>query len=159
VRVETDGIAQFINRLEKFDKDISKTLKKELRAAAMLTAKNARGRISGTPLSGWGPWKSSGRDLSFAVTSVRSGFTVATNRYRRRGVTVGFGYDVVQKSAAGSIFETVGKSTGTPFVDAITARFSGARPRTLLPAYYSTIEEAQTRIGDAVARAEREVGL
>jgi hypothetical protein len=157
MRMEVDGLAPFINRLEKFDKDISKALKKEMRSAADSVAKTARGMSpQGNALSNWGKW---GGRTDFDAGAVRKGFKVATNRYRRRGVTVAFGYDVVQGNAAGAIFETVGKTSGTPFVDSIVRKYGGTRPRTLLPAYYAEIEQAQARIEEAVRNAEREVGL
>jgi hypothetical protein len=159
MRMEVDGLAPFINRLEKFDKDISKALKKEMRAASATVSSNAKKRISGNPLSNWGSWRSGSRDLSFAPSEVRRGFSVATNRYRRSGATVAFGYDVVQKSTAGSIFETVGKLSGSTFVDQIVNRRGGTRPRTLIPAYYAEMDQAQARIEEAVRNAEREVGL
>lgn len=166
VQIEVDGLAPFINRLEKFDKDVSKVLKKEMRAAADQVAKNARGRVR-QPLSNWGRWvdSDSGRDLGFNAGAVAKGFRVQTNRYRRRGATTGFGYDVVQGNAAGNIFEVVGSKSrirgakGAQFVDSIVARFSGTTPRTLIPAYYAEIEGVHARIEEAIRNAEREVGL
>ena len=38
-RVQAQGIAPFINRLEKFDKDVSKTLKDEMRRGSYEVAK------------------------------------------------------------------------------------------------------------------------
>lgn len=167
MNVEVDGLAQFINRLEKFDKDVSKTLKGEMRSAASMVSKAASGLTPGSALSNWGSFTAdgsrggqgrSGNDVSFSSSAVRRGFRVATNRYRKRGVTVAFGYDVKQSNPGGSVFETVGKTSGT-FMDNIVAKFTGTRPRTLLPAYYAGIGPAQAKIEDAIRRAEREVGL
>jgi hypothetical protein len=167
MKMQVDGLAAFVNRLEKFDKDVSKVLKKEMRAAATLTAKEARSLTPSRALTNWGKFTAdgsrggsggSGNDVSFSSAAVRRGFKVATNRYRRRGITTAFGYDVVQGNAGGSVFETIGKGSGQ-FVDAIVSRFGSQRPRTLIPAYYATIEQAQSQVEDAIRRAEREVGL
>jgi hypothetical protein len=168
MKMDVTGLAAFINRLEKFDKDVSRTLKREMRAGAMLTAKEARSLTPSSPLRNWGSFIAngsrggqggSGNDLSFNSAAVKRGFKVATNRYRRRGATVGFGYDVTQANAGGSVFETVGKSSGTSFVDRIVSQFGSQRPKTLIPAYYATIDEARDRVEEAIRNAEREVGL
>ena len=108
MKFDVEGLAPFINRLEKFDKDVSKELKAEMKKGADVVAKAAGSTVSGVPISGWGTWNHQGRDLGYNPSKVKSGFKVATNRYRRRGVTAAFGYDVVQANAGGSVYEVIG---------------------------------------------------
>ena len=166
MKFEVEGLAPFVNRLEKFDKDVSKELKAEMRKGADVVAKAAQSTVGGVPISGWGVWNHQGRDLGYNPSKVRSGFKVATNRYRRRGVTAAFGYDVVQSNAGGSVYEVIGDksrttdSRGEQFVDAVVSRSSARRnPRTLIPSYYEGIEQARERITAALKVAMRRVGM
>ena len=167
MKFEVEGLAPFINRLEKFDKDVSKELKAEMKKGADVVAKAAGSTVSGVPISGWGTWNHQGRDLGYNPSKVKSGFKVSTNRYRRRGVTAAFGYDVVQANAGGSVYEVIGDKSrvaegtqGEQFVDSVVANSSARRnPRTLVPAYYEGIEQARERIKAALQVAMRRVGL
>lgn len=165
MRLEVDGLGPLINRFEKFHKDIGPTLKKEMRGGAAIVQKAAQSTVSGFPISGWGNWNSGGRDLSYDPAAVRRGFKVATNRYRRRGVTTAFGYDVVQSNAGGSVFEVIGDKSrvtderGAQFVDSVVGSRGGKKPRTLIPAYYAGITQARERIESALKSAMRKVGL
>ena len=166
MKFDVEGLAPFINRLEKFDKDVSKELKAEMKKGADVVAKAAGSTVSGVPISGWGTWNHQGRDLGYNPSKVKSGFKVATNRYRRRGVTAAFGYDVVQANAGGSVYEVIGDKSrvtgpqGEQFVDSVVAASSGRRnPRTLVPAYYEGIEQARERIKAALKDAMRKVGM
>lgn len=165
MRLDVDGLAPLINRLEKFDKDVSKELKSEMRKGAQIVQKAAQSTVSGFPISGWGDWNAGGRDLGYDPAAVKRGFKVATNRYRRRGVTTAFGYDVVQSNAGGSVFEVIGDKSrvtderGAQFVDSVVASRSGRTPRTLIPAYYAGITQARERIESALKSAMRKVGL
>jgi hypothetical protein len=163
VRAKVDGVGPFISRLEKFDKDVGKTLKAEMRAGSREVSNAAKGRIGGLALSNWGPWNHNGRDLSFERSKARGGYKVQTSRYRKRNVTVAFGYDVGQTSAGGAVFEGAGKSD-TNFTSNIVGKW-GPRPnarggkRVLLPAYYAGIGPATDRIEKAIRDAERKVGM
>lgn len=166
MQVVYDGLAPFINRLEKFDKDVSKDLKSEMRSAAGEVVGEAAGEVTGVPISGWGNWTQGGRDLGYDPGAVKRGFKVAANRYRRRGVTTSFGYDVVQTNAGGNVFEVIGDKSrvsgpqGSAFVDSVV-RASGRdrSPRTLYTAYYAVIGRVQARMQEAVESAMRKVGL
>jgi hypothetical protein len=163
VRVEVDGVGPFISRLEKFDKDVAKVLKGEMRAGAREVSNAAKSQVSGLALSNWGPWNHKGRDLGFNASKARGGYKVQTSRYRKRGVTVAFGYDVAQKSPGGAVLEGAGKSD-TNFTRNIIGKW-GPRPnarggkRILLPAYYTGIKPATERIEKAIRDAERKVGM
>jgi hypothetical protein len=170
-RVEVQGIAPFVNRLEKFDKDVSKTLKKEMRQGANEVAKEARsliGAIGGTPLSGWGPWSSSrsgrtdARDLSFTAATAKRGVRVESYRGRSRGVVTSFGYRVKQMNPGGAIYELAGSQnkSGDLFNSNLNnKRGSNRYPRIMYRAYYAGMSRAETIIRAAIRKAEKEVGL
>lgn len=165
MKFEVEGLAPFINRLEKFDKDVSKELKEGMKSGAGVVAKAAQSTVGGMPISGWGAWTNGSDDLGYRPPKVKSGFKVATNRYRRRGVTTAFGYDVVQANAGGAVFEVIGDKSrttgarGDQFVDAVVAGRPGKTPRTLVPAYYEGFEQARARITAALKVAMRRVGM
>jgi hypothetical protein len=173
VRVSTHGIAPFINRLEKFNKDVSKELKKEMRSGADMVRKEAVGRVPANPVSSWGRWTQNGRDLSYDQSAVRRSYKTVTNRYRRLGVTAAFGYSTVTESPAAAIFEQIGADRAQGNTDwRSSAQFRrtiinrhGPRPRVkggkriLVPAYYAVIGQVNERITRAIRKAERKVGL
>lgn len=165
MNVDVENLAPFINRLEKFDKDVSKELKAGIKSGANVIVDSARRRIMGNPISNWGRWidagvmpkSTDGRDLSFNPTKVRSGIKAVPTRRRKAGVVVAYGIDVMSTNPAGSIYELVGSRGRTP---RFTDRFGGGPyPRTLYPAYYEGIGEAMRIIESAVDDAARKVGL
>jgi hypothetical protein len=173
MRLETNGIAPFINRLEKFNKDVSKELKKDMKSGADMVRAKAVSMVPSNPVSGWGRWIHNGRDLSYDQNRVRKSYKTETNRYRRQGITVGFGYSTVTENAAAAVFETVGADTAKGNTDwrssqqfrrTIVNRH-GVRPkvkggkRILVPAYYAVIPKVNERIEKAIREAERKVGL
>jgi hypothetical protein len=173
MRLTVEGIAPFINRLEKFDKDVSKELKKEMRSAADMVRREAISRVPSQPLSGWGVWRQDGRDLDYDAGRVRKSYKTVTNRYRNLGVTTAFGYSAVTENPAAAIFEQVGAPqpkgnttwrSSAQFRRYITNRY-GARPnvkggkRILVPSYYSVMPKVEERITKAIREAERKVGL
>jgi hypothetical protein len=174
MKLTAEGIAPFINRLEKFDKDVSKALKKDMRMAADDVRKAAVKRLpNGVPISNWGRWRQNGRDLDYDRGRVRKSYKVATNRYRNLGVTTAFGYSVVTENAAAAIFEQVGAPTrkgntswfsSDQFIRTLVNRH-GPRPkvkggkRILVPAYYEAMPSARRKIEKAIREAERKVGL
>jgi hypothetical protein len=164
MKVEVDGLAAFINRLEKFNKDVSKELKAEMTKAASLVVSDAKSAAPGAPLSGWGRWidagvmpkSTGGRDLSY-----KSGYKTVTNRYRARGATVGFGKDVSTSNPGAGIFQFAGTQNRTPnFTQQIVLRFGAVKkvPRVLGPAYYRNMPEVRARIESAIRSAQRKVG-
>lgn len=169
-RLEVQGIAPFINRLEKFDKDVSKTLKAEMRRGSNEVAKEARSLISalgGNPLSNWGGWSSVGtgrtdaRDLSFNASTAKRGVRVESYRGRSRGVVTSFGYRVKQMNPGGAIYELAGSQnkSGDVFNSNLNSkRGSNRYPRIMYQAYYAGMSRAQTIIRAAIRKAEKEVG-
>lgn len=173
MRMTVEGIAPFINRLEKFDKDVSKVLKKDMRRAADEVRKAAVKRVPNNPVSGWGRWRQNGRDLDYDVSRVKKSYKTVTNRYRRLGVTAAFGYSTVTENAAAAIFEQIGADTpqgNTSWFSSAQFRRTvvnrhGQRPRVkggkriLFPAYYEAMPKARREIERAIRAAERKVGL
>lgn len=173
VRASVDGVSPFLSRLERFDKDVAVVLRKEMKQASDLVRKEAISRVPDNPLSGWGPWTSKNRDLSYNKATVRKSYKTTTDRFRRRGVTVAFGYSVVTSNPAGAIFETIGAPepkgnknwrSSQQFRRYVVNRH-GRRPnvwvgkRILLPSYYAVIGKVRNRITNAIRDAERKVGL
>jgi len=169
VRVELEGAAELVNRLQKFDKDVYKILERELKAAAKLVAENAQGRVPSPPLSNWGRWSvmtgSSGtrgvvtmatgsRDLSFYPAKARRGIKAQVPKKYKQGAIVGFRVWVAQMDPAGAIYELAGSKTqGTFGLNLNNANGGDVWPRTLTPALYEKGNQAEREIDDALDRA------
>lgn len=156
------GISEKITFLETFDKDVAKTLKKEMRAGANEVVKVSRSLLPSVPLSNWGPWTFSrdGRDLGYQIGEVKRQVKVETYRTRMSGVTVAFGYRVGNWSPAGAIYELAGSiNRNKPAFNVLINDNWGAimwrQPRTLIPAYYKAMPTAQARIEAAIEAAAR----
>jgi hypothetical protein len=157
---DTKNIAQNINFLETFNKDVAKILKKEIKAGANEVAKASRRRIPKAGLSNWGAWTYSrdGRDLGFIGGWVKRGIVVETTRTRNRGATVAYGQRVVTKTPAGAIFELAGSKSKSPMALAVKAEHPfpvKTYPRTLFPAYYEAMPTALKKIEAAVEKAKK----
>ena len=107
-----------------------------------------------------------GRDLSFDSGDVARGFKVKKNNFRRKGVSAGVGFDVLQTNAAGAIFEVMGEGnrvttrSGQNLVDVVNNRFPRKQPRTLIAAYYQNMnEEVRNGIRDQIIDEARKAGL
>ena len=158
---QLQGLAANINFLEKFNEDVAKTLKKEMRAGANEVAKASRSLIPESAVSNWGAWteSKSGRDLGFIGAWVKRGVSVETERTRKAGVTVGYGYRVVNKTAAGAIYELAGydKDRNAALGRGINKNKPVVRyPRTLFAAYYMAMPAAERRIEAAIEKAQKE---
>jgi hypothetical protein len=171
MNIDTPQIGAFINRLEKFDKDVSKELKQEMRKASGRVANESRSLISamGDPLSNWAGYswieqdRTSGRNLQFNMSTVKKGYKVKSHRHRKSGITTAFGQSVVQTSAAGAILELAGSVNKTQQFNKniINARKSpmGKIPRILGKAYYRVMPIVVVELQAAIRRAEKKVGL
>jgi hypothetical protein len=160
-KVDVDGVGPLINQLERFDKDVAKVLKTEMRAGANEVAKAAREMIPESGLRNWGAWTYSkdGRDLGFIGSWVKRGITVSQQRNRQSGITIGFGYDVVTKTPAGSIYELAGSKSDEPMSRAMRKKHPVTNyPRTLFEAYYAGMPQAKAKIEAAIKKAEEKVG-
>ena len=174
-----DDIAEFINRLEKFDQDVSKELKAGIKQGASFVVSAAKGLVPATPLSNWGrSWleqdRQAGRQIAYNQAKAKQQVIAKAYRARARGTTVAYGYYVIQKNPAASIFELAGKENpnGTPasrcdqarpgsytFNPNLLSKFGdGPYPRVLYPAYYAGMPKARIQIERAVKEAMLKVG-
>jgi len=180
LQLEMDSdIAAFINRLEKFDKEVSKELKASMKKGTDHVVKEAQRRIDALPfsppLSRWGySWVEQDRtenvrNLRFDKARAKRGIKAAAYRARKRGATVAFGYQAIQKDPAASIFELAGSDSkrsketragSWTFNPNILDRFkNGPYPRIMYPSYYVGIKQARQEIDDALQQARKAVGL
>jgi hypothetical protein len=166
LKMEVTGLRRMIDALDEMDKNAVKHIRKEITSVAKQVVASARGQVPDNPVSGWGSWKAANRDLGFDPGMVSKSIGIKNNRFRRGGVNRGFGYDVVNSNAAGAIFEVIGDKSrvssdkGAQFVDSITGRFGMARPRILMPAYYSVMDDSvRERIKDTILSEARKAGL
>lgn len=167
--VQVTNLKQLTNALEGIDKSAAKNIRKTITDVAKRVVVDATYLSpSGNPLSNWGNWTflRDGRDLSFNAGDVAKGFKVKKNNYRRRGVSAGLGYDVMQTNAAGAIFEVMGDGSrvttrsGKNLVDVVNDRFPRKQPRTLIAAYYQNMsEEVRNDIRDRIVDEARKAGL
>jgi hypothetical protein len=158
-----------MNALEVIDKSATKRIDKTIRAVANRVVVDATYLTPAkNPISNWGQWRFSrdGRDLSFNSGDVSKGFKVQKNNFRRKGVSAGFGFDVVQTNAAGAIFEKMGDGdeettkAGRNLVKVVEGRFPRKQPRTLIAAYYQNMnDEVRDGIRDQIIDEARKAGL
>ena len=168
-KVEVTNLKQLNNALEGIDKSAAKRIQKTITDVAKRVVVDATYLSpSQNPLKNWGNWisLSNGRDLSFDSGDVARGFKVKKNNFRRKGVSAGLGFDVVQNNAAGAIFELMGDgsrvttSGGRNLVDVVNNRFPRKQPRTLIAAYYQNMsEEVRNGIRDQIVDEARKAGL
>lgn len=154
-----ENLAQTIDFLERFNQDVAKVLKKEIKSGANEVAKASRSLIPHDGLSNWGQWTSSrdGRDLGFIGAFVKRGIVVETGRTRKSGATVAFGYRVVSKSPAGAIYELAGSKNDNEGMGLAMNRKHPVRnyPRTLFPAYYAAMPKVLQKIEAAIEKSKQ----
>ena len=175
VDFDVEGVAALVNRLSKFDKDVYKTLTKEVRQGLSGVASTARDLTpSGTALSGWGPWLTptgqtaqvgsislvqSTRDLTFAGSSVRRKIRAKAVKRSSKGRVTRFSGQVVTTSAAGAIYSLAGSvNPNTPFARALRKAGRGETwPRALTDARNKEGPKAASAIEEAIQRAAKAV--
>ena len=178
IEVEKD-LKSFLTRLNAFDKDVAKILKRDMKRGANNVTKEARSIIRGSknpPLSNWGKsWQEAdrssqdSRNLRWDTATVMKGIKTRPNTTTRDRAVKAFGFDVVQESAVGSIFELAGLSNkgyrGTRSGGSMKMRENirrragrGPSPRSLFPAYYAAMPQVQREIEAAIAAAAKAVG-
>ena len=167
-----DGVPELINRISKFDKEISKILNREVRQGADVVGAYARSLVpSGNALSNWGSYNEKtgragrvgvvsmsqgSRDLSFNGSSVARGIKPQTVNSRRRGTVVGYKARVVITTAPGAIWSLAGSKNrrGSTFGPNLNGAFRDSRwPRALTPALHAKGPQAARLIEDAIDRA------
>ena len=157
---DTKNLAQNIDFLETFNKDVAKILRKEIKSGANEVAKASRSLIPKEGLSNWGAWTYSrdGRDLGFIGSWVKKGIVVETTRSRNRGATVAYSQRVVTKTPAGAIYELAGSVSDSPMALAVKDKHPfpfKIYPRTLFPAYYKAMPLALKKIEAAIEKAKK----
>jgi hypothetical protein len=172
-RIEVTNLRQLFNALELVDKRAVDVIKKNIRAKGNEVKKSAQVLTPNNPLRSWGPWRFSrdGRDLGWDTARVVAGFSVKQNNFKKRGVARGIGYDVLQRNAAGAIFEVLGDGSrigetkfdwqGEGFVMRIKNRYPATRgPRTLVQAYYRNMTpDFRESIKEQIIAEARKAGL
>lgn len=169
-RVEVTGFRELYDALTEVDKKAARLVVREITKAGKAVATDASYRTPGTPpLSNLGTWGARGkagiRDLGYNPAAASAGFKVKRSNFRRRGVSAGLGFDVVQTNAGASIFEIIGSGKrirtpqGAALVHNINDRFRGRSPRSLIPAYYAGMDGVTERIRDLILVEARKAGL
>lgn len=165
------GVADTFKQLRSVDPILTKELVKEMKKPGMTIARLARTYVDPEGLSGWKGWRE-----GYNANTIRRGITssVTTGRSRKRGNAV---LRVLNKSAAGSIWELAGRRTngapprpginpktgwtygnGVGFVDAIRSKSGRTASRLIWEAWDNTDQAgAQQAVKDAVAKAEAAV--
>lgn len=177
--IDTD-VDNFVNLLNKMDKDIAKAVDKSIKQGASDIRKSATKRLANAspPLSGWAAYswieqdRQDGRNLQWGLGAEKGGqrgYRVSSSKASRMsGLYVSYGVRVEQTSAQAAIFELMGGSdmgyrgarlggSETMRQNVRTKRGDGPYPRILYPAYYDGIGKARSFIESAVAEAERKV--
>jgi hypothetical protein len=173
VKIKVKGAARKIDMIFRFDKDLWKTMQKEVRQAGDLVRSDAIGRMPAIGLSRWGLWTEFGRNRNLAYEGgvKRIGVSVRSKErsgFRRIKAKVGFS----SGNAAGAIYSLAGSQPGTlsihpagptrsqNFKSALNRSHGGSLgskgnqtwPRALTPAYYAKGPQAKEKIGAAVQR-------
>ncbi len=171
--VKVDGASSLVNRISRFDKDVYKTLRREVKSATDVVRADAQsllpgGRaLSGTMLGeqvsrGWGPWSSGGRDLGFDGGAMRVQAQARKTSRRVGGERVYgmVGRVVAPTSPAAAIFMLAGSRTprrlpgwGGNFNAELNARYGTVFPRALTTAWRRGAPRAAARIDAAIDAA------
>lgn len=165
--VEVTGLREILDALAAVDKKAAKRITDAIAKAAKNVAAEASYLTPyDNPVSNWGQWSASGRDLSYSGAAASAGFKMQRSNFRRRGVSAGASWDVVQSNAGGNIYEVIGDgsrvsdSSGQNLVDNMNARFGTRKPRSLFPAYYAGVpEDLAEQISDQILDEARKAGL
>jgi len=168
-------VGPLIKRLQKFDKEVYKTLNKEVRQGLAEVAGTARSLTpSGNALSHWGTWMTATgqsarvgsvtlvqgtRDLSYDGSSVRRRIRGRAVKRSKKGQVTSYSGQVVTTSAAGAIYSLAGSTNpNTPFARALRRAGRGTQwPRALTAARNKEGPKAAREITKAIQKAARTV--
>ena len=120
MRVEVKGIVEVQKALKKFAPDLYKEMNKEIRAAMRVVVKEAQGQVPDqiTGLSGWQDQgkqvvsRTAGKVRGFPKYNpnvIRKGLGYSLGRSRRNSAGFVNVYRLLNRSAAGAIYETAGR--------------------------------------------------
>ena len=157
---EVKGLQQVLRELRKFNPDILKEVRKDMKDQAQPIIRAAASRIPAQPASGW---KSGGR-LGWNKAKAVRGMKVSLRSSKRiRGVRGSYAsVELVQSSAPGAVWDQAGQrgnykapvQRGANFVDALT-RSSGKAQRGLWPASVGKRKDLGKAFEKTIRAAER----
>lgn len=152
--VKTQGVDQLINRLKGFEPEVYKVLTKEIKAAADIVGKSARGMIPAFPMRGWGPWDAGRLDFHGPAVAGSIKSTYRTRSIGGQRYVMGL---VNTSSAPGAIYALAGSKSNGPFSEQLNGMWGSSFPRALGPAWTMHVDEAREQIQDAIYRAAEKV--
>ncbi len=118
--VEVKGIVEAQKALKKFAPDLYKEMNKEIRAAMRVVVDDARGKVP-NQIDGLSGWQDQGKEVvsrtagkvrgfpKYNPDVIRKGLTYSLGRSRRNSSGFVNTYRLLNKSAAGAIYETAGR--------------------------------------------------
>ena len=183
IKLEVDGAGRLVDALHRFNDEIYKILKTEVKQAVEVVADDARRRTPDLILAGgrssnrerrslgWGQWTHSrdGRDFSWSETRADRDIKTGVRKTRVRGAgTTGISGRVYSRNdIALAVFSTAGAATpDSTFNKAIIGKWGqvpqingGKVTRTLGAALIAKGPQAASEIDRALERAEARFGL
>lgn len=132
------GLKDTMKALRSISPDVAKQFTKEIREAISPVQTLARTKVPARPMRNWddrgtGVWSTR---LGWNATKVRQGITINQGGRGRRGSGVSVGWKVMNKNAAGAVFEIAGRKSsgstraGVAFRSNLT--LNGGRPSRLI---------------------------
>lgn len=118
--VEVKGIVEVQKALKQFAPDLYKEMNKEIRAAMRVVVQDAQGKVP-NQIQGLSGWQDQGKEVVSRTAGKARGFPKYNPLVVRKGLTYSLGrsrrnrsgfvnvYKLLNKSAAGAIYETAGR--------------------------------------------------
>jgi hypothetical protein len=112
--INVENLDKTLNALRVIDPEMKKNLNKEMVKSVRPILKKARAAVPARPARNWGSWTDSKtkRDLSWDRGVVKRGITTSTANTRAGAGGVRAQFRLLNKSAAGAIYETAGAGGG-----------------------------------------------
>jgi hypothetical protein len=138
VSVAVYGYKDTMKALRSISPDVAKEFTAEIKAAILPVQTLARAKVPARPMRNWddqGPGVWSTR-LGYNATKIRRGITTRQGGRGRRGTGTSVAWRVVNKDAAGAVFEIAGRRTSGSTRSAVAFRsnltLTGGRPSRLI---------------------------
>lgn len=169
--VEVRNLKQTLETLKKFEPELYKEVRKQIRNDAKPMIQAAKSMIPQVPLSGWGVQAARQQDIKGRKTlRTASGFPVFNPASAKRGVTVSIknkkrkGYGgkwlavaMVQNDAAGMIFDYARRSTNqNKFPNALNTRHPDPS-RYMWKAAEQNLGAVNASMRDSIRQAEKKI--
>ena len=155
------GYKDTMKALRSISPDVAKQFTAEIKAAITPVQTLARSKVPDRPMRNWddrGPGVWSTR-LGYNAAKVRRGITVRQGGRGRRGTGVSVAWKVMNKDAAGAVFEIAGRKTSGSTRSAVAFRsnltLSGGRPSRLIWAAWDELGGDQHITPKVVEIADR----